>query len=218
MKKKQAQLCNDNIAHLFDFHATLQGDLDKKEMVKDVENAFQEVLVALKINWRGDHNTKDTPRRVAEMLVNETFRGRYDLPPVLTSFPNVKKLDQLMAVGPIDVKSTCAHHFQPVYGKAWIGIKPSKSGRLIGLSKFNRVVDFFARRPQIQEEMTVQIADFLQTNLKPDGLIVLTKARHFCMCARGVNQETDTVQSVAYGELRDPNSKLKDEFFSLIKQ
>lgn len=188
-----------------------------KKMLDDVEKNIEALLDSLKIDWRQDHNMQETPKRVAKMLVQETFAGRYMSPPKLTDFPNVSNLDQLMAIGPIDVKSTCAHHLQPIYGKAWIGVMPNKSSRIIGLSKFNRVVDFFSRRPQIQEELTSQIAEFLQEKLVPKGLIVTIKAKHFCMCARGVNQETDTVTSVAKGDLRD-NLSLKQEFFSLVSK
>lgn len=209
MKRKANKgLCNENISHRL-------GKSDLKIMQKRVENVIANLLDHLDINWHNDHNMEHTPMRVARMLVNETFVGRYMKEPAITDFENAGKMDQLMAIGPIAVKSTCAHHLQPIYGSAWIGVMPKAETRIIGLSKFNRIVDYFARRPQIQEELTTQIANFLESKIKPRGLIVMIKARHFCMCARGVNQESDTWTNVARGDLRD-NLSLKQEFFSLI--
>lgn len=206
----KSNLCNQNLKQRLKEH-------ELSDMELTIECYVEGILGALHIDWLSDHNMKDTPKRVAKMLVRETFVGRYEEPPLITDFPNVSNLDQLMAIGPIDVKSTCAHHLQPIYGKAWIGVLPNRKGRIIGLSKFNRIVDHFSRRPQIQEELTSQIAVQLQKLLKPKGLIVMVKARHFCMCARGVNQESDTVTSVAKGTLRD-NPSLKSEFFNLISK
>lgn len=202
-------LCNSNISR----HLTGK---DRVAIQVGVEVAFEAVLDELQIDWRNDHNMQDTPKRVAKMLIQETFRGRYFPAPKSTTFPNVKKMDQLIAIGPVDVKSTCAHHLLPFIGSAWIGVLPKSYGRLIGLSKFPRIVDHQARRPQIQEEMTEDIANALDKELgQPSGLIVMVKARHFCMCVRGVNQASITTTSVARGQLRT-NASLKQEFFSMI--
>jgi GTP cyclohydrolase I len=201
-------LCNDNISEYMQ-----KGDL--KEIEENVEHKIEELLEALLLDWRRDHNMKDTPKRVAKMFIHEIFRGRYYSTPKMTAFPNVKKYDQLYAVGPIDVKSTCAHHLLPFTGRAYIGLLLDEKSKICGLSKFNRIVDHFARRPQIQEELTAQIANDLKAILKPKGLIVLIKAKHMCMCVRGVNQNSDFTTSIALDAMRD-NSSLKDEFFSLI--
>ncbi len=172
------------------------------------------ILDSLDIDWRNDHNMKDTPQRFAKMLMRETFAGRFQAEPKMTTFPNVNKLDQIIVQGDIDVKSTCAHHLQPIHGRAWIGVMPTPTSRIVGLSKFNRVVDFFARRPQIQEELTTQIANFLSQKLEPAGIIVILKARHHCVCGRGVNQNSVMSTSVAYGEFRKDH--IKQEFFKLV--
>lgn len=209
-KLKAPFLANDNIST-----ALQLDDEQRSEIRNNVADRVADLLDALLIDYQNDHNTRDTPHRVAKMLVDETFYGRYYQEPDTKAFDNVKGVDQLLAVGPIDVKSTCAHHMQPIIGKAWVGLLPSKDGALSGLSKYNRIVDFYARRPQIQEELTSQIADHLEQVMHPAGLIVLIKARHYCMYCRGVNQDTNTTTCVARRALRtDPS--LKSEFFALI--
>ena len=188
------------------------GDVDKIE--DEVTEAFQGVLKALVINTTDDHNTKETARRVAKMFVHEIFKGRYYPPPEVTAFPNAKEYDQLYITGPITINSTCAHHFQPITGQAYIGIFPGK--KVIGLSKFNRVVDWVASRPQIQEEMTEQIADMIEKETEAKGVAVVIKAKHFCMSARGVKEhDSDMLTSVVRGMFLRSTS-MKTEFFSLL--
>ena len=189
-----------------------EGDL---QMIEDeVAEAFQGVLKALIINTTDDHNTKDTARRVAKMFVHELFKGRYYPPPEITAFPNAKKYDQIYITGPISIDSTCAHHFQPITGSCYIGIFPDE--KVIGLSKFNRMVDWIASRPQIQEEMTEQIADMIEKETSALGVAVIIKAEHFCMTARGVKEhESEMMTSVVRGIFRDEPTT-KAEFFSLL--
>ena len=189
-----------------------EGDLQKIE--DEVAEAFQGVLKALVINTTDDHNTKDTARRVAKMFVHELFKGRYYPPPEVTAFPNAKKYDQIYITGPISIDSTCAHHFQPITGSCYIGIFPDE--KVIGLSKFNRMVDWIASRPQIQEEMTEQIADMVEKETSALGVAVIIKAEHFCMTARGVKEhESEMMTSVVRGIFRDEPTT-KAEFFSLL--
>ena len=188
------------------------GDIDRIE--DEVTEAFQGVLKALVINTTDDHKSKDTARRVAKMFVHEIFKGRYYPPPEVTAFPNAKEYDQLYITGPITINSTCAHHFQPITGSAYIGIFPGK--KVIGLSKFNRVVDWIASRPQIQEEMTEQIADEIEKQTEAKGVAVVIKAKHFCMSARGVKEhDSDMLTSVIRGDFLKIEH-LKAEFFSLL--
>lgn len=157
-------------------------------MEVEIEHHFQKVLNALHISTEDDHNTRGTAKRVAKMYCREIFSGRFSQPPIITTFPNSKNLDELVMTGPITVRSTCSHHFCPIIGQAWIGVVYDK--KLAGLSKFNRIVDWFARRPQIQEELVVQIADFVETALKPKGLGVVLTCQHTCMTQRGVNEHS----------------------------
>ena len=200
--------CNDNISE----HVT---EKDLKKMQRDVEKYFQKVLESLKIDTENDHNTQETAKRVAKMMVREVFAGRYEPKPRITAFPNATAYDELYLTGPIKIRSTCAHHFQPIVGNAWVGVFPGKN--VIGLSKFNRLVDWVASRPQIQEEMTVQIADIIEQETQAEGVAVVVKAEHMCMTHRGVKEhESDMTTSVVRGSLRDEESQ-KREFFNLLK-
>jgi len=204
---KHKHFANDTIYTYLDV-----GDL--QEIENEVTEAFEGVLKALVINTTDDHNSQDTARRVAKMFVHEIFRGRYYPPPKITAFPNAKQYDQLYMTGPISIDSTCAHHFQPINGKCYIGIFPGE--KVVGLSKFNRMVDWIASRPQIQEEMTEQIADMIEKETGAKGVAVIIKAEHFCMTARGVKEhESDMLTSVVRGVFRD-EPQIKSEFFSLL--
>ncbi len=204
---KHKHFANDTIYTYLD-----PGDL--KHIEDEVAEAFQGVLKALVINTDDDHNSQDTARRVSKMFVHEIFRGRYYPPPDVTAFPNVKQYDQIYMSGPMSINSTCAHHFQPIAGKAYVGIFPGN--KVIGLSKFNRMVDWVTSRPQIQEEMTEQIADMIEQETEAKGVAVVIKAQHFCMTARGVKEhESDMLTSVVRGVFRD-EPHIKSEFFSLL--
>ena len=204
---KHKHFANDTIFAYLD-----PGDVKLIEC--EVAEAFEDVLKALVINTTDDHNTKATAQRVAKMFVHEIFRGRYYPPPEVTSFPNAKQYDQIYMTGPISINSTCAHHFQPITGQAYVGVFPGK--RVVGLSKFNRIVDWIASRPQIQEEMTEQIADMVEKETEAQGVAVVIKAEHFCMTARGVKEhESEMMTSVVRGMFRDEPAT-KAEFFSLL--
>jgi GTP cyclohydrolase IA len=168
---------NDSVAEF------VSGD-DLAAIEAEVAERFEGVLDALVIGR--DHNTVETARRVAKMYVREVFRGRYTPRPAITEFPNARNFGEVYTVGPITVRSTCSHHFCPIEGQAWFGVAPGE--RLIGLSKFARLTQWILARPQIQEEAVVQLADELETLIKPRGLAVVLRARHSCMTWRGVHE------------------------------
>ena len=200
---------NDNIADVIE-----SGEVD--ELINEVATRMQGVLESLVIDTKSDHNTQDTARRVAKMYVTEVFRGRYFAAPAVTEFPNAERLNELMIVGPITVRSACSHHMCPIFGKVWIGILPNEHSNLIGLSKYARIADWVMSRPQIQEEAVTMLANELQGRVRPDGLAIVMEADHFCMHWRGV-KDTDTamVNSVMRGAfLKDAN--LRREFLSLL--
>jgi GTP cyclohydrolase I len=202
---------NDNIAaHIED------GELD--ELRAEVQAKMQEVLNALVIDTTNDHNTQDTAKRVAKMFVTEVFRGRYVPIPDVTEFPNFSRLNELMIVGPITVRSACSHHLCPIMGRVWIGLLPNEHSNLIGLSKYTRICDWVMSRPQIQEEAVTMLADELQQRVRPDGLAIVMEADHFCMHWRGVkDSETQMTNSVMRGAfLKDAN--LRREFLSLLSK
>ena len=200
---------NDNIADFIE-----PGELEK--LLDEVEDKMKGVLSSLVIDTDNDHNTSDTARRVAKMYVQEVFKGRFVKPPVITEFPNVEHLNELMIVGPITVRSACSHHFCPVIGKIWIGVLPNKNTNVIGLSKYARLAEWVMGRPQIQEEAVVQLADLIQVKTQPDGLAIVMEATHFCMAWRGVkDMDSRMINSVMRGAfLKDPD--LRREFLSLI--
>ena len=200
---------NDNIAAFVQ-----EGEL--AELKVEVAAKMQEVLQVLVIDTESDHNTHETAQRVAKMYIEEVFRGRYVPMPAVTEFPNVERLNELMIVGPITVRSACSHHMCPIFGKVWIGILPNEHSNLIGLSKYTRIADWVMSRPQIQEEAVTMLANELQERVRPDGLAIVMEADHFCMHWRGV-KDTDTamVNSVMRGAFLK-NANLRREFLSLL--
>jgi len=202
---------NDNIADFL-----RPGELNA--LRDEVAARMQGVLDSLVIDTQGDHNTADTARRVAKMYVDEVFKGRYVKAPAITEFPNTERLNELMIVGPITVRSACSHHLCPVIGQVWIGVLPNEHTNVIGLSKYARLAEWIMGRPQIQEEAVVQLADYIQAKTKPDGLAIVMRATHFCMAWRGVkDMDSRMINSVMRGVfLKDMN--LRREFLALIPQ
>lgn len=201
---------NTNIAD-----ALLPGEIDVIEA--EVERHIGAMLAALVIDVAADHNTTDTARRVAKMLVHEVFAGRYEPAPTATAFPNVRQVDELYAVGPITVRSACAHHLVPIMGEAWVGVIPA-DGKLIGLSKFHRLAEWVMARPQIQEEAVQQLADVLAEACgDPIGLGVVVRAEHLCCGWRGVRDRgSRMVSSVLRGALRE-KPEARAEFYAVIE-
>jgi GTP cyclohydrolase I len=182
-------------------------------MESEVAGCIADLLAALRIE--PDHNTRDTPDRVARMMVREVFSGRYDAPPVVTDFPNLgADLDQIYAVGPVAFRSTCAHHLVPIMGQAWVGVVPS--GRVIGLSKFHRLTGWIMSRPQIQEEATEQLADALSEAMQPRGLALVLRAKHMCCGWRGVRDDGSLMTTSIMRGICKEDSKARLEFMSLI--
>ena len=202
---------NDNISEFIQ-----DGELE--ELKAEVESKMHAVLQSLVIDTESDHNTNDTASRVAKMFIHEVFKGRYVRMPSVTEFPNFSRLNELMIVGPVKVRSACSHHLCPILGRVWIGVLPNEHSNLIGLSKYARICDWIMSRPQIQEEAVVMLADQLQDRVKPDGLAIVMEADHFCMHWRGVkDDESMMTNSVMRGAfLKDPN--LRREFLSLLSK
>lgn len=196
---------NDNISDFMQ-----PGDVDA--LLDELTGKFQGVLDTLVIDTENDHNTQDTARRVAKMFICETFSGRYKPRPKITSFPNMG-YKSLYTTGPISIRSTCAHHFQNIVGKCWVGVVPEE--KVIGLSKFNRLVHHICERPQIQEEMTTQIAEALKEYAETENIAVVVKAEHHCMTMRGVREhESDMTTAIMLGAFeKDP--ALKKEFYDI---
>ena len=200
---------NDNICAYVE-----EGELE--QLQHEVEAKMIEVLRTLVIDTERDHNTQGTARRVAKMYIREVFGGRYVPEPPVTEFPNVSRLNELMIVGPVTVRSACSHHFCPILGRIWIGVMPNEHSALIGLSKYARLVEWLMTRPQIQEEAIAQLAELLQAKMQPDGLAIVMEADHYCMQWRGVkDMNSKMTNSIMRGSfLKDPNLRL--EFLGLL--
>jgi GTP cyclohydrolase I len=210
IRKARARFhANDNISAYIE-----PGELDELRM--EVAGKIDEVLQALVIDTRSDHNTQDTARRVAKMYLMEVFAGRYAAPPPVTEFPNVRRLNELMIVGPVTVRSACSHHLCPIIGRIWVGVMPNEHSALIGLSKYARLVEWVMARPQIQEEAITELAELLQDKMQPDGLAVVMEADHYCMKWRGVkDSDSKMTNSIMRGSfLKNPD--LRREFLSLL--
>jgi GTP cyclohydrolase I len=198
---------NDNISHYIE-----EGELELLQA--EVAEKMEAVLQSLIINTKDDHNTNDTARRVAKMYIQEVFKGRYFEKPAITYFPNAKKINSMYVTGPITVRSCCSHHLAPFIGQAWVGVVPGEE--VVGLSKFNRLLDWVFSRPQIQEEAIMELANILETELKPKGLGVIVKAQHHCMTWRGVKDVSMFTTSELRGCMRD-NIAAREEFLDLVK-
>jgi len=171
-----------------------------------IERAVRELLLAIGEDPDRD-GLAETPARVARSYV-EIFAGMGQLPEdVLTTTFEIGH-EELILVKDIEVYSTCEHHLVPFHGVAHVGYIPGHDGRVTGLSKLARLVDVYARRPQVQERMTTQIADALSEHLKPLGVLVVIECEHLCMSMRGVRRPgSRTITSAVRGQLRDPATR-----------
>ncbi len=188
-----------------------KGKFDQKR----AEQAVTELLIALGEDPNRD-GLKDTPKRFAKALA-ENFAGLWQKPEdVLTTTFDIGH-KELVIVREIEVFSHCEHHLTPFHGVAHIGYIPGESGRITGISKLARLVDLYARRPQVQERLTSQIADALVEILQPGGVIVIIDCEHLCMSMRGVRKsQARTTTSAVRGQLLNPTTRA--EAISLINQ
>ncbi|HXE19392.1 MAG TPA: GTP cyclohydrolase I [Castellaniella sp.] len=189
------------------------GITERAAMIAAAADKVAELLDIFHIDHRNDHNTRETPLRVARMFVDEIMHGRFSSPPNLTEFENVAAYDQLISIGPIDIRSTCAHHLMPIYGEAYIGLLPSIEGKIIGLSKYDRIVQHFCGRLQIQEELVKQIGQFIMDRTASRGVAIRISAVHMCKTHRGVrsSHRGRMVTNAWFGSLAE-DSRLKEEF------
>lgn len=198
-------------------HSISLSDQEKAEMISDAAIHYANFLKSLRFeNYLSDPNMADTPRRVAKAFVEDLYQGCYNDPPKITAFDNVDKYNGIVFQGNIDVKSTCSHHALPFIGYAHVAYIPSESGKVIGLSKLNRIVEYFARRPQVQENLTMQIANFIdETCIGNKGVAVMVSANHMCACVRGVRHDSTMMTSKMTGAfLNDPAAR--NEFYRFV--
>jgi GTP cyclohydrolase I len=203
---KLARLCNEALAEPM-------AEAERELMIAAAAQKVEELFDVLRIDHRNDHNTRETPQRVAKMFVEEILQGRYTAPPRITEFDNAQAYDQLIVTGPLEIRSMCAHHLMPIYGHAVIGILPAADGKIIGLSKYDRIVEYFASRLQIQEELVKQIGQYIMDATRPRGLAVRVSAVHMCKTQRGVraSRRSRMVNTYYWGEMAK-DAGLKSEF------
>jgi GTP cyclohydrolase IA len=201
-----ARLCNEALEQPL-------TEAERDAMVMAAARKIEELFDVLRIDHQNDHNTRETPQRVAKMYVEELLEGRFTAPPKITEFDNAQAYDQLIITGPIELRSMCAHHLMPIYGQAYIGILPAADGKIIGLSKYDRIVEYFASRFQIQEELVKQIGQYIMDMTEPRGLAVRISAVHMCKTQRGVraSHRSRMVNTYYWGELAS-DTALKGEF------
>lgn len=192
------------------------SEFEKQDMIDKATLAYESFMDALKIDWRNDPHSEDTPRRVAKSFVKDLVAGCYSSAPVITAFENTDGYDGIVFQGDIEVKSICSHHHLPFIGKAHVAYIPSKDGKVIGLSKLNRIVEWFAHRPQVQENLTMQIGDFINKQCDGNkGVAVLIEAKHMCASCRGVRHDSTMMTSKLTGAF-ESNESTRHEFYKFV--
>jgi GTP cyclohydrolase I len=192
--------------------AFIKSDADK---MLAIENHFHAIMEEMGMDMTDD-SLKGTPHRVAKMFIQEIFSGLNPAnKPKISVFENSYNYDKMLVEADISFNSTCEHHFLPIIGKAHIGYV--SSGKVIGLSKLNRIVDYFSRRPQVQERLIMQIFNELKTVLETENVIVVMEAKHLCVSSRGIQDESSFTSTIQYGGIFNDKEN-RNDFFSLIKK
>lgn len=188
-------------------------EIDDELKIELIEKKFKDIMEVLGLDLTDD-SLKDTPKRVAKMYVKEIFSGlNPDNKPAITLFDNKYKFTEMLVEKSISVYSYCEHHFVPIIGKAHVGY--FSNGKVVGLSKINRIVQYFSKRPQVQERLTVQIAEELKKALQTDDVAVIIDADHLCVASRGVKDvSSSTVTSSYHGKFLNNNTR--NEFLKYV--
>jgi GTP cyclohydrolase I len=192
---------------------------EQEQIIDNAAKAYEQYMDALGFDWRSDPNSADTPRRVAKAFVNDLAEGCYSEPPKITAFDNVDGYDGVVFQGNIKVTSMCSHHHLPFVGYAHVAYIPGKEGKVIGLSKLNRTVEWFARRPQVQENLTMQIHQHLSKVATGNkGVAVMVEANHLCACVRGVRHDSTMKTARMTGAFLDKDDiNTRQEFYDFIR-
>ena len=191
-------------------------DKEKLKIIKKAENAYGKFLTALGVDWENDPNSMETPRRVAKAYVNDLWRGRYEIPTEITAFPS-DGYNGIILERDIPITSMCSHHHQAILGKVHIAYIPGKDGKVVGLSKLNRIVEHFSRRGSIQEQLTVAIHNAISAIAETENVMVVIHAGHQCVSCRGVkHQGASMVTSEVSGAFADHNKTAKAEVMGML--
>jgi GTP cyclohydrolase I len=186
-----------------------------EEKMSTIEKHFKIIMEEMGLDMTDD-SLQGTPHRVAKMFIKEIFSGLNPAnKPKISVFENSYHYDKMLVEANISFNSTCEHHFLPIIGKAHIGYV--SNGKVIGLSKLNRIVDYFARRPQVQERMIMQIFNELKTVLNTEDVIVVVEAEHLCVSSRGIKDSSSYTSTIQYGGIFNEKEN-RNDFFNLMKQ
>ena len=190
---------------------------EKEKMIEEAAEHYGRYKTAIGFDWENDTNSSDTPMRVAKAFVNDLAEGVYSKSPKITAFDNVNEYDGMVFQGDIKLHSLCSHHHLPFVGKAHVAYLPTPEGKVIGLSKLNRIVEFYARRPQVQENLTMQIHnhinDVCENNI---GVAVMLEANHMCTCVRGVKHNSIMKTAKLSGKFKDTD-RAREEFYNFVR-
>jgi len=188
---------------------------ERENVITKAAEAYALFLDALQIDWKNDPNSSNTPLRVAKSYVNDLITGCYAPPPDVTAFDNLQNYDGIVCQTNIEVNSICSHHHLPFIGKAHVAYIPGK--KVVGLSKLNRIVEWFSRRPQVQENLTMQIHDFVNTICEGNGgVAVMIECSHLCACLRGVKHDSVMKTAKLSGAFME-QMVVRDEFYNFVK-
>ena len=184
-----------------------------EEKMQTIEKHFFDIMHELGLDMTDD-SLQGTPHRVAKMFVQEIFSGLDPKnKPKVSTFENEYQYTRMLVEANISFNSTCEHHFLPIFGKAHIGY--ISSGKVIGLSKLNRIVDYFSRRPQVQERLIMQIFNDLKVALKTENVIVVMEAKHLCVSSRGIKHESSFTSTIQYGGIFNEKEN-RNDFFNMV--
>ena len=191
-----------------------ENKLSRSDKIDIIETKFRDIMETLGLDLNDD-SLAETPKRVAKMFVGEVFWGLdYDAFPKCTTVNNKMKYDEMVIERGINVQSNCEHHFVVIDGQATVGYIPNE--RVLGLSKINRIVEYFSKRPQIQERLTEQIYHALQYVLETDDIAVVIDAQHFCVKSRGVEDVGSSTITSKLGGCFKKKSEVRSEFLSIV--
>lgn len=193
---------------------TKENKLTRTEKIDIIEQKFQDIMETLGLDL-SDDSLIETPKRVAKMYVQETMWGLdYDAFPKCTTVDNKMKYDEMVVERNVNVQSNCEHHFVVIDGLATVGYIPNT--KVLGLSKINRVVEYFSKRPQIQERLTEQIYHALQYILETDNIGVVINAKHYCVAARGVEDTGSSTITSKLGGCFKTDPSVRSEFMRMV--
>ena len=189
---------------------------EKNEIIETASKHYYDFMKALGLDPDNNPHEIDTPRRVSKSFVNDLIKSKFNEPPKITAFSNTDRYDGMVFQGDINVKSICSHHHLPFTGKAYVAYLPAPNGKVIGLSKLNRVVDYFCRMPQVQENLTEQISAYLNATCEGNlGVAVVIEAGHQCACLRGIQHDSTMMTSKLTGAFKS-DAATRDEFYKFI--